>query len=118
MLSLETKLTRSLTTHTSGPQTNATAVAAIGGGEIEDIAIAVEAMVSMSAAPAAAVRATLAYTRYGTANTIGLQIPASAKSPTYFRVNVQGDPGTQIVLTLPALGAGVIGECALLGFHS
>lgn len=75
-------------------------------------------LITASANPAAAVRATLAFTRGGTTLTVGFQLPAAAFPPMIVNFGthpIVGDVGTEIRLTVPALGAGVVGECLLLG---
>ena len=74
--------------------------------------------ISASAAPAAAVTATLAGVlgADGTAKTISWQIPASAFAPLTFNLAthpLKALPGTNLVLSLPALGGSTVGTVTL-----
>lgn len=80
---------------------------------------AVMAIISANLAIVAGVRVTLAWTRDGTAQTIGIQLPNAAISPIFINLGahgIEGDANTAITLTIPALGAAVSGEAVLLGF--
>lgn len=81
--------------------------------------VATMAILSASGVVAAVVRATLAFTKNGVAKTIGIEIPATAMAPIILDFGTHGivsDKNTTIVLTLPALGAAIIGEVNLIGF--
>lgn len=102
----------------SGAITNNTATATMAAvaGQHNVVTMAI---ISAKGTIAAAVRATLAFTRNGTAVTIGLGIPAANISPIVLNFGthgIVGDKGTAITLTVPALGAAIDGEAILCGF--
>jgi hypothetical protein len=73
--------------------------------------------ISASAAPAAAVQATL--TINGTA--IPIQLPAAAFAPIFInfaKAALEGDVGETVSLSVPALGAAVICTVTLYGFQA
>jgi len=66
------------------------------------------AIISSEGTTPALGRATLTYTKDGTAYTIGLRFPASAFAPFVLNFGshpIEGDVNTAIVLTVPALSA-------------
>lgn len=70
---------------------------------------AIMAIISSTGATPAAGRATVAYTKDGTAYTLGVQIPAAAFSPIVLNFGthpIEGDENTAITLSVPSLSAG------------
>lgn len=97
---------------TSGAQTNATATAQQAAPGAGKTLLVTGLLVTASAAPAAAVTATLVYG----STTININLPASAFSP--LRVDFGTHPletgeNNSATLTVPALGAGVVCNATL-----
>jgi len=77
------------------------------------------AIMSFNGAIAAAVRATLTWTKDGSAKTIGIQLPPATLGPVILNFGdhpLEGDDNTAITLSIPALGAAITGEATLMGF--
>lgn len=70
---------------------------------------------SASAAPAAAVRVLV---KQGTTTIDSYEVPASAFAPVHinFVRPLRGAENALVSITLPALGAGVVGDCAIHAF--
>lgn len=118
MASLEAKLGASVNTVSdSGAVVNGSAAASFGA-VAETANYVTKVILSASGTIAAAVRATLAWTKDGVANTLGIQIPVGFSNLVIDFDNhpIEGDPNTAITLTLPALGASGTGEAVLLGY--
>lgn len=121
MATAETKLTASAEKSvTSGLQTNLTAAASFAA--VAGVKQYVQkAIISASGTIAAAVRATLTYTKDATPQTIGILIGVNFTNTGVLVIDfsnnpIEGDDNTAITLTIPALGAGGNGEAALVGF--
>lgn len=117
----ELKLTGSAeVSQTSGTQVNATATATFAAVAGKKNYVQ-KAIISAAGTIAAAVRATITYTKDGAAQTIGIQIGVNFTNTGVLVVDfannpIEGDDNTAITLTVPALGAAGQGEATLVGF--
>jgi len=74
---------------------------------------------SASGATPAVARATIVFTKNGTATTFGIQFPAAQNGPTFLNFvshPIEGDANTAITITLPAMGATQTGEVWATGY--
>jgi hypothetical protein len=98
----------------AGAGATATIAAAVGTKSY-----AIMAIISSEGTTPAIGRATLAWTKDGVAQTLGIRFAAAAFAPIVINFGshpVEGDPNTAIVLTVPALSA-AIQEAALVYYQ-
>lgn len=104
----------------SDAQTNTNAVATFDLSDTQR-AFLTKVIFSASGTIAAAVRATIVWTKDTVEQTIGIQIPTTlvaggALSLDFSTNPLEADPGSTVTVTLPALGGSGVGETVLLGW--
>lgn len=105
----------------SGQQTNATAQVSVQPTQGDTVATRIrldQIIVSSSGTVGGAARLTVSISIGGTRQTLGMQIPATAFGEPLsipFPRGLLADPGTNVDVTLPALGTGIVGELVVIG---